>query len=169
MKESMLNDRLILAVDDEPDVLTVLGEEIKEAAPQCRFDKATTYHEAVERMMALTYDITILDIMGVQGFDLLNLAVSRHFPVVMLTAHALNTESLRKSIESGARAYLPKEKLGEVVPFLEDVPRYGYLPGWGRLLDKLGRFFNAHWGEDWKKTDERFWKEFDEKVAFIKT
>ncbi|MBM4341415.1 MAG: response regulator [Deltaproteobacteria bacterium] len=168
MKESTLNNKLILAVDDEPDVLTVLEEEIKEAAPHCRFDKATTYQEAVERMMALTYDITILDIMGVRGFDLLNLAVSRHFPVVMLTAHSLNTESLRKSIESGARAYLPKEKLGEVVPFLEDVLRLEYLPGWSHLLDKLGGFFNARWGENWKKTDEKFWKEFDEKVAFIK-
>lgn len=168
MKEAILNDKLILAVDDEPDVLTVLEEEIKEAAPQCRFDKATTYQEAVERMMTLTYDIVILDIMGVRGFDLLNLAVNRHFPVVMLTAHALNTDSLKQSIESGARAYLPKEKLGEVVPFLEDVMRYEYLPGWGRLLDKLGGFFNTRWGENWKKIDEAFWKEFDEKIAFIK-
>lgn len=168
MKESILNHKLILAVDDEPDVLTLLEEEIKEAAPQCRFDKATTYQEAVERMMTLTYDLVILDIMGVRGFDLLDLAVSRHFPVVMLTAHALNTESLRKSIEKGARAYLPKEKLGEVVPFLEDVLKYEYLPGWSRLLDKLGGFFNAHWGENWKKVDEDFWKQFDEKTAFIK-
>jgi len=168
VKESLLNNKLILAVDDEPDVLTVLEEEIKEAAPQCRFDKATTYQEAVERMMALTYDLVILDIMGVRGFDLLNLAVNRRFPVVMLTAHALNTESLKQSIESGARAYLPKEKLGEVVPFLEDILRYEYLPGWGRLLETLGGFFNARWGENWKKVDEAFWKEFDEKIAFIK-
>ncbi len=166
--ESILNYKLILAVDDEPDVLAILEEEIKEAAPQCRFDKAKTYEEAVERMMAFTYDIVILDIMGVRGFDLLSLAVSRYFPVVMLTAHALNTESLRKSIESGARAYLPKEKLGEVVPFLEDVLKYEYLPGWGRLLEKLGGFFNVRWGDNWKKIDEAFWKEFDEKISFIK-
>ncbi len=168
MKESILNHKLILAVDDEPDVLNLLEEEIKEAAPQCRFDRATTYQEAVERMMTLTYDLVILDIMGVRGFDLLDLAVTRHFPVVMLTAHALNTESLKQSIERGARAYLPKEKLGEVVPFLEDVLKYEYLPGWSRLLEKLGGFFNARWGENWKKVDEDFWKQFDEKTAFIK-
>ncbi|MCX8118073.1 MAG: response regulator [Desulfobacterota bacterium] len=168
MKESLLNHKLILAVDDEPDVLAVLEEEIKEAAPQCRVDKATTYEEAVERMMSLTYDLVILDIMGVRGFDLLQLAVSRRFPVVMLTAHALNTEALKKSIELGARAYLPKEKLGELVPFLEDVLKYEYLPGWERLLDKLSGFFTARWGEHWKKVDEKFWKEFDEKIAFIK-
>ena len=86
----------------------------------------------------------------------------------MLTAHALNPEALKRVIEMGARAYLPKEKLGEIVPFLEDVLRYENLTGWDRLLENLKGFFNARWGENWKKIDEKFWKEFDEKVAFIR-
>jgi hypothetical protein len=28
-------------------------------------------------------------------------------------------------------------------------------------------FFNTRWGEYWKKSEERFWKEFDEKSAHI--
>jgi CheY-like chemotaxis protein len=168
MAESILNGKLIMAVDDEPDVLTVLEEEIKEACPKSRFDKATTYEEAVERMISLTYDVVILDIMGVRGFDLLELAVSRGFPVVMLTAHALTPEALKRSFEMGARAYLPKEKLGEIVPFLEDVLRYEYLPGWKRLLEKLEGFFNERWGQYWKESEEEFWKEFDKKTTQIK-
>jgi len=170
MKESILNGKRTLGVDDEPDVLAVLEEEILEAAPNCYFDKATNYQKASEFLVSFTYDLVILDIMGVRGFDLLKLAVDRPlpFPVVMLTAHALNPETLRQSIEMGARAYLPKEKLGEVVPFLEDVLRYENLPGWGRLFENLLGFFNVRWGENWKKTDEKFWKEFDEKIAFIK-
>ncbi len=170
MVEYILNGKRILAVDDEPDVLIVLEEEILGAAPNCYFDKATDYQKAAEFLSSFTYDLVILDIMGVRGFDLLNLAVNRPspFPVVMLTAHALNPGALRQSIEMGARAYLPKEKLGEVVPFLEDVLRYGNLPGWARLFDNLRGFFNARWGENWKKTDEKFWKGFDEKIAFIK-
>jgi len=166
--KSILDGKFILAVDDEPDVLTVLEEEIKEASPHCVFHKTTTYKEAVERMASWTYDLVILDIMGVRGFDLLRNAVIRGFPVVMLTAHALNPEALRQSIELGARAYLPKEKIGEIVPFLEDVLRYENLPGWGRLLQNLAGFFNGRWGENWKRIDEKFWKEFDEKIAFIK-
>jgi CheY-like chemotaxis protein len=119
MAESILNGKLILAVDDEPDVLMVLEEEVLEAAPRCQFDKATTYQEAVEKMASWTYDIVVLDIMGVRGFDLLKLAVNRNFPVAMLTAHSLSPESLKRSIEMGARAYLPKDKLGEIVPFLD--------------------------------------------------
>ena len=168
MAESILKGKTILAVDDEPDVLTVLEEEIREACPDCFFDKVTTYNEAAERLASWTYDLVILDIMGVRGFDLLKNAVVRHFPVVMLTAHALSPEALKQSIELGARAYLPKEKMGEIVPFLEDVLRYENLPGWGRLLQNLGGFFNSRWGENWKRTDGKFWKEFDEKIAFIK-
>ena len=46
MAGSILNGKRILAVDDEPDVLEVLQEEILEACPDCKFDKATTYEEA---------------------------------------------------------------------------------------------------------------------------
>ena len=168
MNKSILNGKMILAVDDEPDVLTILEEEIKEACTNCTFDKAASYKEATERMASWTYELVILDIMGVRGFDLLELAVAHHFPVVMLTAHALNPEALKRSIEMGARAYLPKEKLGEIVPFLEDVLRYENLTGWSRLLENLKGFFNARWGENWKKIDEKFWKDFDNKIAFIK-
>jgi CheY-like chemotaxis protein len=165
MGESILNGKSILAVDDEPDVLNILQEEIKEACPDGRFDKASTYEEAVARMISLTYDVVILDIMGVRGFDLLELAVSRNFPVAMLTAHALTPEALKRSFEMGARAYLPKEKLGEIVPFLEDLLKYEYLPGWKRLLEKLEGFFNERWGHYWKKSEEEFWKEFDKKTV----
>jgi CheY-like chemotaxis protein len=165
MAESILNEKMILAVDDEPDVLTILEEEIRDAAPKCRFDKATSYQEAVERMMSLTYDVVILDIMGVRGFDLLEMAVSRNFPVAMLTAHALTPEALKRSIEMKARAYLPKEKLGAVVPFLEDVLKNEYLPGWKVLFEKLKGFFTGHWGENWQKPDEKFWKGFEEKMT----
>jgi CheY-like chemotaxis protein len=168
MAESVLNGKSILAVDDEPDVLTVLEEEIREVCPQGRFDKASNNEEAVERMILLTYDVVILDIMGVRGFDLLELAVSRNFPVVMLTAHALTPDAMKRSFEMGARAYLPKEKLGEIVPFLEDVLKYENLPGWKRLLEKLEGFFNERWGQYWKKSEEKFWKEFDQKTTQIK-
>jgi CheY-like chemotaxis protein len=168
MAESILNEKMILGVDDEPDVLTVLEEEIRDAAPKCRFDKATSYQEAVERMVSLTYDVVILDIMGVRGFDLLELAVSRNFPVAMLTAHALTPEALKRSFEMKAHAYIPKENLGRIVPFLEDVLKYEYLPGWKLLFEKLKGFFTGRWGENWQKPDEKFWKEFEERIARIK-
>jgi CheY-like chemotaxis protein len=151
MGESILTGKKILAVDDEPDVLTVLEEEIKETCLNCVIDKASSYETAVEKLKSQTYDVVILDIMGVRGFDLLELAVKMKFRVAMLTAHALSPEALKKSIELGARAYLPKEKLGEIVPFLEDVLTFDYIPGWKRLYEKLKGFFDQKFETGWEK------------------
>lgn len=160
MGKSILDNRKILAVDDEPDILTVLEEEIKDACTKCTFDKATTYEDAVKKLEFNYYDIVILDIMGVRGFDLLKLAVKNNLKVAMLTAHALTPEALKRSHEMGARAYLPKEKLGEVVPFLEDVLKYEFEPGWARLFEKLHGFFTDKFESDWEKKTGLNWREW---------
>lgn len=166
MANSILDGREILAVDDEPDVLEVLEEEILEAAPKCKLDKVTSYFEAYKQLKAKPYDLVILDIMGVRGFHLLDVAVKHRLPVTMLTAHSLIPESLKRSIVKKARAYLPKEKLGEIVPFLEAVlEEKEFFNGWGRLMKQLGGYFNLRWGKNWRKPDVKFWKEFEAKIS----
>jgi CheY-like chemotaxis protein len=150
MKESILKGKRILTVDDEPDVLSTLEEEILGACPDCRFDKASQYEQAVQKIRSSAYDLIILDIMGVRGFELLELATSRNLRVVMLTAHALTPEALKRSYELKARAYLPKEKLGEIVPFLEDALTHEFSSGWKRLFEKMADFFDKKFGEGWK-------------------
>ncbi len=165
MTSSLLDGKTILAVDDEPDVLDVLEEEILDAAPKCQIEKVTSYYEATQRLTSRTYDIVILDIMGIRGFDLLDLSSKRNLTVVMLTAHALHPEALKRSIEMKARAYLPKDKLGEIVPFLECVIEEAYLPGWERLMKKLEEYFSSRWGSSWKRPEEKFWKEFQKNIS----
>jgi DNA-binding NtrC family response regulator len=145
MAESILNGKRILMVDDEPDVLKVLEEEIHAACPDCAIDKATTYESAAQLLSSNEYDVVILDIMGVRGFDLLDIAVKRDFLVAMLTAHALTPEALKKSYDMRARAFLPKEKMGEIVPFLEDILKYDFENGWKRLRQKLERALPARY------------------------
>jgi CheY-like chemotaxis protein len=151
MSNSVLDGKRILAVDDEPDVLSVLEEVIIDACPSCSFDKAVSYEEAVELLASKEYDLLILDIMGVRGFDLLEIAVKKNLRAVMLTAHALSTEALKRSHDMGARAYLPKDKLGEVVPFLEDVLTHGFESGWRRLLERLHDYYAALFKTDFVK------------------
>ncbi len=165
MPESILNGKSILAVDDEPDILTILEEEILAYAPNCNVERATTYQEASKKIESQNYDAVILDIMGVRGFDLLGQAVKKNFRVAMLTAHSLNPESLKRSIEMGACAYLPKGKLEEVVPFLEDILESADgSTVWGRLMNKLEGYFTRQWGELWKKSEERFWTDFEKNI-----
>jgi len=160
MGNSILNGKKILAVDDEPDVLEVLEEEIMDACPDCTFETATTFEAAVQLLETSIYDIVILDIMGVRGFDLLDIAVKRNLRVAMLTAHALSPDALKRSYEMKARAYLPKDKLGEIVPFLEDILENDYETGWKKLSKKLYSFFTERFESDWEKKTGMPWQEW---------
>ena len=157
--DSPLKDKFILVVDDEPDVLETVEEELD----MCMIRTATDYETAMQYLSGYIFDIVILDIMGVNGFELLRDAVSRGFPTVMLTAHALSPESLKKSIKLGAVSFLPKEKIPELRSFLEDVVIGGGKPVWYKLFDKLGSYFKKRFGPDWQEQD-RFFKEFVEQL-----
>ena len=129
MSDSALDGKKILSVDDEPDVLDLLEEEIMGVCPNCRFERAANYEDARKLIESQSYDVVILDIMGVRGFDLLEIAVKRGFRAAILTAHSLSPEALERSIAMKARAYISKEKLGQIVPLLEDLLKYDYESG----------------------------------------
>ena len=114
--ESPLKGKRILVVDDEPDVL----ETLQELLDMCIVQQAADFDTAVEFISNHSYDAVVLDIQGVNGFELLRHAVSKGFPTLMLTAHAATPESLKKSIELGAVAFLPKEYILELKDLLED-------------------------------------------------
>jgi len=158
-KDSPLKDKIILVVDDEPDVLETVGEELD----MCLVHKANDYDTALQYLLSYTYDFVILDIMGVNGFELLKNSVSRGFPTIMLTAHALSPESLKKSIKLGAVTFLPKEKMSELSSYLEDVLTGDGKPVWQKLFDKMGDYFNKRFGPDWREKD-KFFKEFEEEL-----
>jgi len=80
MKESILRGKRILAVDDEPDVLEVLREEILAACPSCQVDKAATFEQASQMLASYIYDLLILDIMGFKASTSSNGPSSRSSP-----------------------------------------------------------------------------------------
>ena len=154
---NLLKDKIILVVDDEADVL----DTVEELLDMCLVTKASNYDTARQYLISYTYDIVILDIMGVNGFELLKTSVKRGFPTVMLTAYALTPEALEKSIKLGAVSFLPKEKMVELEDFLEDVVLQKGKPVWKKLFDKLGTFFNKRFGADWKERN-KFFVEFEQ-------
>jgi CheY-like chemotaxis protein len=155
-----LKDKVILVVDDEQDVLETIEDELD----MCLIHKAADYDTALQYLLSYTYDVVILDIMGVNGFELLKTAVSRDFPTVMLTAYAVTPEALKKSIKLGAVSFLPKEKMSELETFLEDVVLGGGKSVWQKLFDKLGDYFDKRFGPDWREKDQ-FFKELEEELS----
>jgi CheY-like chemotaxis protein len=158
-QDSLLQDKHVLVVDDEPDVLDIVEEELD----MCMVRKAQDYDTAMQLLASYTFDIVILDIMGVNGFELLRESVSRGFPTVMLTAHALSPESLKKSIKLGAVSFLPKEKIPELRSYLEDVVLGGGKPIWKKLFDRMESYFAKRFGPDWQEKD-RFFQDFIEQL-----
>ena len=154
--EELLKDKAILVVDDEQDIV----DTVVEVLDMCTVHTAQDHDSAIQYLLSYTYDIVILDIMGVNGFELLKMSVERGFPTVMLTAHALTPEALKKSIKLGAVSFLPKEKMPELEDFLADVVLGGGKPVWKDLFDRLGASFNRIFGPDWKQRDA-FFEEFE--------
>ena len=157
--ENPLKDKVILVVDDEPDVLETVEDELD----MCLIHKATDYDSALQHLLSYTYDGVILDIMGVNGFELLKTSVSRGFPTLMLTAHAVTPEALKNAMNLGAVSFLPKEKMIEIGDFLEDVVIHGGKTGWLKFFDRLGGYLNKRFGPDWKEKD-KFFAEFEESL-----
>jgi CheY-like chemotaxis protein len=155
----ILQDKVVLVVDDEVDVT----DTVTEVLDVCFVRTANDYDTARQYLMSYTFDIVILDIMGVNGFELLKLSVKRGFPTVMLTAYALTPEALEKSIKLGAVSFLPKEKMSEIDDFIADVVLKDGQPVWEKLFDKLGGFFNKHFGPDWKERN-KFFEEFEQSL-----
>jgi len=156
---SLLKDKVILVVDDEPDVIEAIEDELD----MCIIHTAQDYNTALQSISMYTYDVVILDIMGVNGFELLKKAVERGFPAVMLTAHALTPEAIKKSIQYGAVSFLPKEKMSDLEDFIEQTILGKGKPMWAKLFDRFGDFFNKRFGPDWREKD-KFFKEFEESI-----
>jgi DNA-binding response OmpR family regulator len=158
MASNILKDKRILAVDDEPDVLDTL-QDILEECEGLVLDRALNYETGFHLLRSWSYDAVILDIMGVRGFDLLNASVHLGFPTVMLTAHAFSAEDLKKAIEMGARAYIPKEKMFDIVAFLEDVLTLEHRSNLKRMFQRLGGVFNKKFGSQWMEDEKTFWEQ----------
>jgi DNA-binding response OmpR family regulator len=155
---SILSGKSILAVDDETDIL----ESIEDILYMAKVDTAVDYESASKKIKAKTYDLAILDIMGVDGLRLLEESVAKGIPTVMLTAHAVNPETLMASIRKGAISYLPKESLADLDKLLNELMgahQRGEAP-WKLLFAKLGDYFNDRFGPDWQQKDKAFWSEF---------
>ena len=148
--EKVIAGKYVLIVDDEQDVLDTLVEYLD----MCRLDTASSFGEAKKLLEENEYDIAVLDIMGVDGYELLKIANSRNIPAVMLTAHALSSDNLNRSAKEGAAYYAPKDKMDEIAAFLADVFEAideGISP-WEKLLFRLDRYFNKKFhGTDWRE------------------
>jgi len=154
----ILEGKKVLVVDDEKDVL----ESLEALLPMCDVVKAHNFEEAKKHLENEYFDISILDIMGVDGYQLLDIANEKNVIAVMLTGHSLSVDDTVKSFKRGAAFYVPKEKMADIAIYLNDVleakkENKGFLERW---LDRFVGYYDTKFGQDWQDEDKAFWKRF---------
>jgi DNA-binding response OmpR family regulator len=156
---SFIKGKHILAVDDEWDII----ETIQEILDEAKLDFAQDYKTASEKIRQKQYDLAILDIMGVNGIKLLEECIEHNIPAIMLTAHAMNPETLMQSIKKGAISYLSKEHLSELDSLIDELmeAQSKGIPAWKLLFEKLGSRFDRRFGQGWKDSHKDFWDDFE--------
>ncbi len=156
MAETRLHGKKILIVDDEPDVL----ETLEELLGMCVLRRAASFAEAKEAMATDDPDMVILDIMGVSGYELLELASEKNLLAVMLTANAMTLEDTVKSYKRGAAFFVPKEKMAQIESILNDVLEAKEKGDnyWSRWLERMGDYYERRFGPNWKESHKDFWE-----------
>lgn len=152
-----LKGKIILIVDDEPDVL----DTVEELLEMCETSRAASFEEAKVLMENQPFDMAILDIMGVDGFKLLDIANEKKIIAVMLTAHAFSPENTVKSFKKGAAYFVPKEKVVNIATYLNDILEVvqegkGFLSKW---LERLRGYYTERFGSTWMDKDKDFWED----------
>jgi DNA-binding NtrC family response regulator len=151
-EQSVLEHKKLLAVDDEADVLEI----IKEQLPSAIVITAQTFESAFKLINEGEFDLVILDIMGVNGFELLKACRTRHLPAAMLTARAIDVESINTAIREGAVSFLPKEELNRLPELVAEI--LGELEHgrthWAKLFERLGSYFKEKLGISWEDLEK---------------
>lgn len=147
--DKFLEGKRILIVDDEPDVL----ETLEDLLPMCVVTKAVTFEQAKDLLKNQYFDMAILDIMGVEGYELLKICNAQRVIGVMLTAYAMTPENIIKSYENGAASFVPKEEMANIATFLTDIyeAREKGKNLWWRWFDRLADYCERKFGPDWQK------------------
>ncbi len=156
MSNITLDKKRVLIVDDEPDVL----DSLEELLNMCTTIRAKDFEEANHLLETEKFDIAILDIMGVDGYQLLETATRKNVITVMLTAHALSPDNIKKSYLGGACSYIPKEEMINIEAFLIDVliaKKEGKNP-WTSWYKRLASFCEEKFGPEWDKDEKEFWE-----------
>ena len=147
-RKNYLDNRKILIVDDDQDILDTLEELLS----MSKVVKQKNFEEAANLLNSKRFDIAILDIVGVDGYELLSIANKRNILSVILTTQAFSVEDTGRTLKKGAPLFIPKEKMIEIEIYLNDIleARKEGENVWWRWMDRFDSYNEDRFGIDWK-------------------
>jgi len=148
VRKDLLENKRILVVDDEPDVL----DTIDDLLPQCDIVKASSFDKAVQFIQNQTFDLVIIDIMGVNGYELLNITHKAGIIGVIMTGHAVSLENTWRAYRAGAASYIPKDELPNIATYLTDIfeAKKRGKHFWWRWLERFNAYYERRFGSHWR-------------------
>ena len=141
--ENALQEKRILIVDDEPDIL----ETLEELLSMCTISKATRFDQAKKQLEQNDFDFAILDIKGVDGYEILKIAKKKKVPAVMLTGYTISSHDPLIAYQEGANYYVPKEKMETIEAALLDIleARQRGTSSWESWKERFGAYFKSRY------------------------
>ena len=101
--EKILRGKRILIVDDEEDILDFLTEILE----VCKIDRASTFEEGKKLLESHYYNAAVLDIMGVRGYELLEIANERGIPELRVIFFPVRA---KPPVTKAAQPFIPFDK-----------------------------------------------------------
>ena len=132
--KNLLIGREVLLVEKNPDLLDTMEEWLD----MCLIHKANDCDSAMQYLLGYTYDFVVLGMEGRDLRELLEICVMRKFPTVVLVPSSIPPEALKTYTNLETLYFHPKEKVTEISGFLEDILLSFRIPGWRRVLERVG-------------------------------
>jgi hypothetical protein len=125
----------------------------------CNVERTSSYDKAKEMLETQYFDMAVLDIMAVNGYELLDLVNEKNVMAVILTAHSSRVEDTDIICGEGAASCMQKSKAHDMRPYTDtvlDAHEVDKQPWWG-WFNRLGTYYEKIFGSEWVSYEE-FWE-----------
>jgi len=142
MKNSLKKHKKVLGLHHERENLSKVEKEIVSAYPKILFYKADTYNEGLQLLLSLTFDLVVAEKNIEMGKSLIDLAISRNIPVILLSGNGSEAESFKNVDGFETEATLSGGNLERLVPAMEKALNSKHKFNVGSIFEKLSAFFS---------------------------
>jgi CheY-like chemotaxis protein len=154
--------KIILIVDDDPGIREMHAQMLHDWSPDYQLVVAGNGREALDKLQVVHPDLILLDLMmpEMDGFKLLehlrDRHSTRHIPVIVITAHTLNSEEMARLNRGVATImskgmFTPEETITQIEQALARSRKMGTETQ--RLVRRAMAFIHTHYAEPLARED----------------
>jgi hypothetical protein len=140
MKNSIPKHRKVLFSGGEMGMLKPVAQQLRADCPQVRVYQVFTYDDGLQLLLSLSFDLFISELESEPSADLLDLALSRQVPVLVILNGKEPPDFLKRLRSLKVKTVYSQQDIEEVACQIEKVLAIQCLPRWRRLLGAVGSF-----------------------------